>query len=141
MMPKIKIPAMTRVVMTGRRMKISEMFMPAGLYIAPLKFSRPNVSLSRPGGGLGGVFGWGLDFHLGSGRQSELAVYDHRLPGLKAVLNDGVAAGRLAGLNWTHLGSHVRFDHKYILSRLPRLDGLGRHHGGVRPGAEPEHHV
>ena len=75
MNPKIRMPAMTRVVMTGRRMKSS----------GNVHWAFPDAAASRI-----------LDLHTRTRNEPEMAVGHDLIPGRHALLDHGLAADSFA---------------------------------------------
>ncbi len=105
--PKTRMDIMTSVVMIGRRIKSSGMFM---IYLASSLF---------------------FDFYLGAGDKPELTVGNDFFTGLQSLFNDcftvkGSAHNYRAGFN----REIVLYD-KYILTLLACLNSLRRNHNGI----------
>src|SRR6266851_2538515 len=118
-MPNIKMPSMTRAVITGRRIKISATLM--GL----LAFG------SRRGGfrsaGCRSCRLFKLD--LGDSRhQPQLSVGYYLFARGQPLRDDGLSVAAAIEGNWARLDRHVRLDHKNELPGLAILNCLRRHH-------------
>src|SRR3989338_7476130 len=106
-MPNSRMASITSVVATGSRMKSSGRLM----RLPPLPLGGPRVA--RRGGGI--PF---HDLHLGPRNQPQLAVGDDDLARVQALLDDGQARDRLAGLDRARLHRAVGLDHVDELARL-----------------------
>src|ERR1700683_4627254 len=105
-MPKRRMAAMTKVVMTGRRMNGSAIFIADSL-----------TSLRR---------GFDLDFN--SGDQAKLSVCDDRFAGLNSLGSHRVGPQRACHFNRTRFRGLVGLDHEHKIAALPGLHRLGWNH-------------
>src|SRR6202046_5477863 len=108
-MPNRRIAAMTNVVMTGRRMNGSAIFIADFL-----------AALRR---------GFDLNFHTGN--QPKLAVSDDSLAWFHAFRDHGFRAQGPRRFHRTRLSSSFRVDHEHEIPALSSLHRLGRNDGSV----------
>src|SRR5258706_8995924 len=101
--PKIRIPAMTSTVMTGRRTKSSERF----------------TDELR------------LDHDLRSGTEAQLPLCDHPFAFFQTRRDDGAVAFDALDRHLAHLGGHIGLDHEHVLTGWAGLHRLGGHDQGV----------
>src|SRR5262249_40268744 len=106
---------MTRVVVTGRRMKSSATFM------ALFPFSS-RVALLGPGFGL--IQNYSAAARAFSGYEAQLPVGDYLLSGREAFRDNGQAIGGAIHVHVALLHRHVRLDHEHILALLSILHCL-----------------
>src|ERR1700745_2226041 len=113
MMPNIRMPSMTRAVITGRRINISATFL---------------VLLALGSRGGGSVEPWScrlLELALCHSRhQPQLPVCYYLFSGRKPLRDDGLTVSAAIDGHPTCLDRHVWLDHKYELARLPILNRL-----------------
>ena len=114
-MPKIRMPAMTSTVITGRRTKISAMFTTA---CAPL----PTLTLVP-------------------GREPQLADGDDLLARLQAARDDGVVALGARDLDVAQLDGHVGLDDVDVLAVRAVLHRRRRRDDGVLLLVQRQHDV
>src|SRR5262249_58819081 len=123
MMPKARMPSMTRVVMTGRRMKISAIFM------TPSRRGSRGLPLGL------------LDLDARAGRQAQLPVGDDALSRGKAAADDRERAVQARNRHLARFDGHVALDHVDVLAGLAVLDRLRRDDDGVGLGRERQDDV
>src|SRR5260221_12512077 len=102
--PKIRIPAMTSTVITGRRTKSSERFISENLR---------------------------LDFDLRSGTEAQLPLCDHPFAFFQTRRDDRAIAFDALDRHLAHLGGHIGLDHEHVLTGWAGLHRLGGHGQGV----------
>src|SRR5229473_5418870 len=121
MMPNIRMPSMTRAVITGRRIKISATFM------ALLAFGSSRDW--RSAGGRGRRL---FKLDLGDSRhQPQLSVSHHLFARGQPFRDDGLSIGAAIEGYGARLDCHIRFDHKNKLPGLAILNCLRRHYNGL----------
>src|SRR5207245_8373563 len=129
MAPNSRIADVTSVVMMGRRIKSS------GMFIATWQQSVVrSVSVACHSSLV-------LNLHLGSRKKHKLTVGHHFFSGLETLLDDRYAAKRGTGNNRHDSYTEVGLDHKDILARLTRLHGLVPDHDHLGPAGKGQHHV
>src|ERR1700730_364146 len=112
MMPNIRIPSMTRAVMTGRRIKSSATFM-LSLALGTWSGGRGRGSLRSAGSRSGRLF----ELYLGDSRhQPQLPVGHDLFTRRQAFRDDGLSVGGAIDSHLARLNRHVRFDHENKLS-------------------------
>src|SRR6187401_3798146 len=109
MMPASRIASITSVVATGRRMKISAMF----IAMSPARSTLDRAAM-RPGNRRR-FRRRRLHFDLAARLQPELAFDDHALPGLEALVDDRLVARRAAHLDRAHLHRLVVLDDEHVI--------------------------
>src|SRR6266498_4175486 len=133
MMPKMRIPSMTRVVVTGRRMKSAEMFMIHLFFVrfnvtsfASLTATAPfSFPLCFPG-----QLSWIFHLHAGPRAEQELAFTHDLFAGGKALGDDRFAFVRAANRHRPNFNPLVFFDDENMLAFLADLDRFrGNDHG------------
>src|ERR1035437_5151783 len=126
-MPKNRIPSITSVVATGRRMKTSEIF---------ISGSRSLLRGSRGNGR-----GVGLDRDLRPGRETKLSVSHDPLARSEPLVDHGPLLPGAAYDDGPVLDRVVRLDDVYVRALLPGLDRRRGRDDGVRFGCERERDV
>src|SRR5450631_3386286 len=119
MMPKIRMPAMTSTVITGRRTNSSAIF------------TKPP---SRNFRSLG-------DVDSGAGRKTQLAGDDDLLTGRESARDHGVVAFGARNLDVAQLDRAVRLDHVDVLAVGPALYRRRRRDNRVLLFVQREHDI
>src|SRR3990170_4121128 len=112
--PKINMPTITRIVITGRRTKSSDRFTSSAL---------------------------ASDRHLCTGDDAQLPLGDDLLARLETRRDDGIVAVGPVDAHFAHLGRHVASHHEHELAGRPGLYRLGRHDQRSLLLVEPDAHV
>ena len=111
----------------GRRMKISEKF----------TWSCSRQLVGGPPSAAPSAAGF-PDRHAAAGREAQLALGDHGLAELEALVDHQRLIGPDAGRDRTRFHRAVRFDHEHEFSRLPGLDRLVGDHQRIGLRRQPE---
>src|SRR5205823_14369049 len=132
MAPNSRIADVTSVVMMGRRIKSSGIFM-AACQQSAVRVRRLSLVTRR----LSLVF----NLHLGPWKEHELTVGHHLFSRRQTLLNDRQAAHRGARHNRRDGYREVGVDLTHVLACLTRLHSLVRDYDQLRPAGESQGHV
>src|SRR4051794_6892762 len=114
-MPNIAMPAMSRLVAIGRRMKISERFMSLA---APAAATAATCA-AAPGAGARSATAWRqISGDARARLQPQLAFGDHRFSRFQPFLHHDVVGDALAWRDGALLDRRIRFDDEHVLAVL-----------------------